>query len=125
MGSRTTSTNELETVGRQLMPTLFRGVYAATRQPSGDGYYIVNTMDRPPGLHWVGLYIENGRSMLYDSFGRTAGTGDLHHFYGYTTTESDAEQPISKDPDLQYCGQACLAFGMVCKHGGMNAARFI
>ena len=35
--------------------------------------------------------------MLYDSFGRTAGTGDLHHFFGYATTESDAEQPVSRE----------------------------
>jgi hypothetical protein len=42
-----------------------------------------------------------------------------------TMTEPDAEQPISRDPELQFCGQACLAFGLVCKHGGMKAARFI
>jgi hypothetical protein len=30
-------------------------------------------------------------------------------------TEQDAEQPISTDPELQYCGQACLAFGIFCE----------
>ena len=125
MGSRTTTTRDLEEMGYQLMPGFFRGVYAATQQPEIDGFCIVNTMDRPPGQHWLGLYRENGQSVLYDSFGRAAGQGDLQHFEGYTMTEPDAEQPISRDPELQFCGQACLAFGLVCKHGGMHAARFI
>ena len=125
MGSRTTTTHELETVGYQLMPGFFRGVFAATQQPDVDGFCIVNTMDRPPGVHWLGLYRENGQSLLYDSFGRAAGQGDLQHFPGYTMTEPDAEQPISRDADLQFCGQACLAFGMVCQQGGMAAAQYI
>eukprot|EP01047_Picozoa_sp_COSAG01_P079897 COSAG01_NODE_15329_length_1348_cov_4.258607_2_plen_113_part_00 len=112
-------------MGYQLMPGLFRGVFAANQQPTVDGFCIVNTMDRPPGQHWLGLYHENGQSVLYDSFGRAAGQGDLQHFPEYSTTEPDAEQPISRDPDLQYCGQACLAFGMVCQQGGMAAARHI
>ena len=125
MGSRTTTTRDLEEMGYQLMPGFFRGVYAATQQPEIDGFCIVNTMDRPPGQHWLGLYRENGQSVLFDSFGRSAGQGDLQHFPGYTMTEPDAEQPVSRDPELQYCGQACLAFGMVCQHGGMAAARHI
>ena len=125
MGSRTTTTRDLEEMGYQLMPGFFRGVYAATQQPEIDGFCIVNTMDRPPGQHWLGLYRENGKSVLYDSFGRAAGQGDLQHFEGFTMTEPDAEQPVSRDPELQFCGQACLAFGLVCKHGGMHAARFI
>jgi hypothetical protein len=125
MGSRTTTTRELEEMGQQLMPGFFRGVFAATQQPEMDGFCIVNTMDRPPGQHWLGLYRESGQSVLYDSFGRAVGQGDLQHFEGFTMTEPDAEQPISRDPELQFCGQACLAFGLVCKHGGMKAARFI
>eukprot|EP01047_Picozoa_sp_COSAG01_P117096 COSAG01_NODE_45766_length_406_cov_1.224756_1_plen_111_part_10 len=98
MGSRTTTTDELERMGYQLMPGLFRGVYAANQQPTVDGFCIVNTMDRPPGQHWLGLYHENGQSVLFDSFGRAAGQGDLQHFPEYSTTEPDAEQPISCEP---------------------------
>ena len=128
MGSRRTSTNELDTVGNALMPQFYRGAFPATQQPAPDGTthaLIVNTMDRPPGQHWVGLYREKGKQILFDSFGREAGRGDLRHFAGLETTEPDAEQPISKHPQMQFCGQACLAFCMVCKHGGMKLARFV
>ena len=108
MGSRTTSTNELELMGYQLMPNFFRGVYAATQQPEIDGFVIVNTMDRPPGQHWLGLFRENGQSVLFDSFGRAAGQGDLQHFEGFTTTEPDAEQPVSRNPELQFSPEAFL-----------------
>jgi hypothetical protein len=53
MGSRTTTTRELEEMGHQLMPGFFRGVFAATQQPEINGFCIVNTMDRPPGQHWL------------------------------------------------------------------------
>jgi len=43
----------------------------------------------------------------------------------YNVTEPDAEQPISTDPELQYCGQACIAFGIVCQRKGMKAAKFM
>jgi hypothetical protein len=129
MGSARTSTHDLDTVGRQLMPDgFYRGAFPATQQPANDGsthFVIVNTMDRPPGQHWIGLYRENGRQILFDSFGREAGSGDLKLFPGLETTEPDAEQPISRHPQMQYCGQACLAFGMVCRQGGMRLARHV
>jgi hypothetical protein len=43
----------------------------------------------------------------------------------YDVTEEDAEQPISTHPDLQYCGAACLAFGLVALKSGMSGARKI
>jgi len=119
MGSRITSASELKRVGNQLMPHFFRGVFAAGTEPANDGsthFVIVNTMDRPPGLHWCGLYREKGHQILYDSFGRSQGEGDLNLLSAYNVTEPDAEQPISTDPELQYCGQACIAFGIVCQH---------
>eukprot|EP01045_Picozoa_sp_COSAG04_P060795 COSAG04_NODE_30874_length_260_cov_0.639752_1_plen_41_part_10 len=41
--------------------------------------------------------------MFFDSFGRAAGQGDLQHFPGFTMTEPDAEQPIARNPELQFC----------------------
>jgi hypothetical protein len=107
------------------MPGFFRGVFAATQQPEIHGFCIVNTMDRPPGQHWLGLYRESGQSVLYDSFGRAAGQGDLQHFEGFTMTEPDAEQPISRDlqqdlsrlqaPALETDARGLIvAFGRAC-----------
>ena len=129
MGSRTTSSNELKKLGSRMMPGFFRGVYAAGKQPVRDGsthFCIVNTMSGPPGQHWLGLYREGHRELLYDSFGRSSlNTEDESFPKDVPLTESDPEQPISRHPDMQYCGQACLAFGIVCQEGGMQAARYI
>ena len=107
----------------------FRGVHAAGQQPKQDGgthYCILNTMEGPPGQHWIGLYREGGREIMYDSFGRTALDTEHESFpAGVPTTETDAEQPVSDAPDMQFCGQACLAFGVVCLQGGMAGAKFI
>ena len=134
MGSRTTSSNELEKQGRRLLPGFFRGVYAAGQYPKRDGsthYCIVNTMTGPPGQHWLGVYREGKREILYDSFGRETLQSESEEFptardgERMAMTESDPEQPISRAPEMQYCGQACLAFGVVCRDGGMRAAQFI
>ena len=82
-------------------------------------------MNRPPGQHWTGLYREGNEQILYDSFGRSKAVGDLHLLSRYEVTEEDAEQPISQHPELQYCGQACLAFGLVCQKSGMKVAKYI
>jgi len=132
MGSRTTSTDELEKMGRRLFrmqPKFFVGVHAA-KDPVphyyGAHFFIRNVMDRPPGKHWVGVYRDNGVEILYDSFGRLPLPGnDLHHFVGMQTTETDAEQPISTHPDMQFCGQACLAFGLVAQKYGLRGAKAI
>lgn len=130
MGGRTTSTSELERKASTLFrPRFFRGVHAAGEDvpDTGDAHcFIKNVMDRPPGLHWVCIYREDGDEVLYDSFGRTpTSDNDLHFFVGMRTTETDAEQPVSKAAEKQYCGQACLAFGLVCQQYGMSGARQI
>ena len=129
MGSQTTSASELRSVGEKLFkPGFFRGVFPANSEPAMDGtthFLIINTMNRPPGQHWTGLYREGNKQILYDSFGRSKGEGDLHLLSRYEVTEEDAEQPISQHPELQYCGQACLAFGLVCQNSGMKAAKYI
>ena len=46
---------------------------------------------------------------------------------GVETTDPDAEQP-PVNPDgskTEWCGQACLAFGLVCKAYGYNIARAV
>jgi hypothetical protein len=39
---------------------------------------ILNTSNAPPGKHWVGLFRSSGEQVLYDSFGRKQGEGDLN-----------------------------------------------
>ena len=46
---------------------------------------------------------------------------------GIETTDPDAEQPpVNADGSkTEWCGQACLAFGLVCKAYGYNIARAV
>jgi hypothetical protein len=129
VGAQTTSSRQLQDAADKIYPPgFFRGVFPATMEPPDDGsthYMILNTSNAPPGKHWVGLFRNNGEQVLFDSFGRAQGEGDLSLLSQYDVTEEDAEQPISTHPDLQYCGAACLAFGLVALKFGMRGARKI
>jgi len=59
-------------------------------------YGVYNTMNGPPGEHWIACY----NNYTYDSFGRDA--------------SQDAEQEESEDD----CGQRCIAWLMLCKRYG-------
>ena len=80
-----------------------------------------------PGEHWLAEYREGDIRLLYDSFGRLPSVQWQPRLRGVETTEPDAEQP-PVDPDgskTEWCGQACLAFGLVCKAYGYKIARAV
>ena len=83
MGGRSTSSRELKKMGHRLMGRFFRGVYAAGQEPPRDGtthFCIINTMSGPPGQHWLGLYREKNREILYDSYGRDSLKNEREQF---------------------------------------------
>eukprot|EP01047_Picozoa_sp_COSAG01_P083277 COSAG01_NODE_17347_length_1158_cov_2.317280_3_plen_93_part_01 len=81
IGPQTTSSRQLQDAANKIYPpSFFRGVFPATMEPPDDGsthYMILNTSNAPPGKHWVGLFRSNGEQVLFDSFGRAQGDGDL------------------------------------------------
>ena len=131
MGNATsTSTHDLDRAGHALLGSFFRGAFPSGSEPEPDGtrhIVIYNTMDRPPGEHWLAEYREGDIRLLYDSFGRLPSAQWQPRLRGIETTEPDAEQP-PVNPDgskTEWCGQACLAFGLVCKAYGYNIARAV
>ena len=75
MGSaRRSSTSDIDRAGQILLPgNFYRGAFAAGQEPPPDGtqhVVIINTMDRPPGEHWMCEYRDGPNRLLYDSFGR-------------------------------------------------------
>ena len=73
MGSaRRSSTSDIDRAGQLLLPSKFyRGAFAAGQEPPPDGsqhVVIINTMDRPPGEHWMCEYRDGPNRLLYDSF---------------------------------------------------------
>ena len=132
MGSaRRSSTSDIDRAGQLLLPSKFyRGAFAAGQEPPPDGsqhVVIINTMDRPPGEHWMCEYRDGSDRLLYDSFGRLPSVQWQPRLLGVETTERDAEQPITFDngAKTEYCGQACLAFACVAHAYGYNVARLV
>ena len=73
-------------------------------------------IDRHPGLTPP---VQSGQ--------RRRTTDPCPRLQGIETTDPDAEQP-PVNPDgskTEWCGQACLAFGLVCKAYGYNIARAV
>ena len=71
--AKSTSTRDLNLAGEQLLGEFYRGAYPAGSEPEPDGtrhIVLYNTMDRPPGEHWLAEYREGDIRLLYDSFGR-------------------------------------------------------
>ena len=120
VGTGTTSTMDLDRLGKRLMPDFFRGTFARGREPPPDGTrhcLIVNTSrleDRDGGQHWLTIYREPGfPDLVHDSYGRGA-----MGFRG-RGTERDVEQGLADN----YCGQGAVAFGLVCQRLGQEAFR--
>jgi hypothetical protein len=113
-----------------LLGSFYRGAFPAGSEPPPDGtrhIVLYNTMDRPPGEHWLAEYREGDVRLLYDSFGRLPSAQWQPRLQGLETTDLDPEQP-PLNPDgskTEFCGQACLAFALVCKAYGYNIARAV
>ena len=71
--AKSTSTHDLNRAGHELLGDFYRGAFPAGSEPKPDGtrhIVLYNTMDRPPGEHWLAEYREGDIRLLYDSFGR-------------------------------------------------------
>ena len=129
MGSDRTSQRELERYGNQLLGSYLRGVYPMDEQPGPDGSKhccIVNVArtaeESAINGHWILLMRDGKDELLYDSFGREV-SEFAPSLEGIATTEDDAEQP--KSPDVEWCGQACIAVAVICKQFGLSVAKQI
>ena len=124
----TTNDTELDRMGRTLLGTKFKGVYASdgipaltVRQP----YAVINTKPASSGgEHWLGAarVTRTGRVLVYDSFGRSHVTllpGALPP--GTQDTDRDIEQSIAQTN----CGQRSLAWLVVFDRLGPTAARLV
>lgn len=114
-GNKTTYLNELNNTGKNLLGVKFKGVFPSDKIPQLNDlscYCILNLdSSKQDGSHWVALTkMENGDSILYDSYGRHnkkiipglqySGNGRIYD------TNRDIEQKITETN----CGARCLAW---------------
>jgi hypothetical protein len=129
VGKKTTYSNDLEKVCRELFGVKFKGVFTSDKIPRLTALtpYCILNLDRSgqSGSHWVGLAKCKEGAMLYDSFGRddTIILKDLQ-FSGngrIIDTDNDAEQKVKE----LNCGARCIAWLLVFEDLGEDYAKLI
>ncbi len=111
IGNSTTYSSDLNKKGKKIFGHRFLGVFASDQLPDikNEEMYIANLdKSNEPGSHWIGVYSENNKIYVYDSFGRKSkkiipsifGKGAIQD------TEYDAEQSENEDN----CGLRSLVF---------------
>lgn len=121
MGNNTTTTTDLNRMGKALFGKKYKGTHSAAMHLSvprmlmqiGD-CCILNTTSRMPGEHWVAFARGKKQIYAYDSFGR-------HVSQLASDADMDAEQAILESN----CGQRCLAWLMVFIRHGEAIAKLI
>ena len=126
--STSADTAELERMGRALLGTKFKGVYASDGIPAltaKQPYAVVNNKPASTGgEHWLGVgrVPRTGHVMVYDSFGRSHAKllpGALPP--GTHDTDRDIEQSVAQ----ANCGQRSLAWMVVFDKLGPAVARLV
>lgn len=126
LGNDTTYQGELEKVGIKLFGIKFKGVFPSDKIPPLNdlkSYAIIN-LDRSnqPGSHWVSVAHKDGKTYLYDSFGRD-GKKILPSIYKsgngiILNTDLDKEQHIKETN----CGARSMAWLLFFdRYGHKNA----
>ena len=99
------------------------------KQPPPDGSHhavIVNTARTPEESmtngHWIALLRHKDSEIIYDSYGRDT-VEFAPELIDLEPTHQDAEQPL--DPNVQWCGQACISVCMICKEYGQSMAKLV
>lgn len=115
MGSGSTSSDQLDRVGRALFLTKWKGVYASDQYYPLKGYCIVNIdTSQLSGTHWVA--VANG--LTYDSFGRCGLLGNSNLTCGGDGVPDQSVLEMN-------CGQRCLAWLCVHQVYGNKGANMI
>jgi hypothetical protein len=129
-GKKTTYSNQLETICRELFSVKMKGVFPSDKIPKLTSLapYCILNLDKStePGSHWVALAKCQGGAMFYDSFGRDdttiikelrfSGNGKI-----VDVDEKDAEQKIKE----MNCGARCIAWLLVFDDLGEEYAKLI
>jgi len=129
LGGKETDSVQLDRAGTTLFGSRFVGVFPSDKIPRmRNGSYAILNLDASgsPGTHWVGVSKSGGKTLVYDSFGRSSAKiiPSIMNMRGgkgkVIDTEYDAEQKGGED-----CGQRVLAWLCTAHVLGQEAARHV
>ena len=113
LGHNTTTTDmELNRYCNAVFGNKFKGVYPKDKIPklqNNESCIFNLDTSEMPGSHWIGLYKNGKKNIVYDSFGRTSKELNIP-LKKYIDTEQDAEQEIEE----KNCGQRVTSFIACC-----------
>lgn len=123
LGTAITYGDDLHEIGTMLFGHKFLGVFARDQIPKKyEGYCIVNLdTSAESGSHWIAIVFNKGKSIVYDSFGRSASEMKVDVKAVVNTDLSDREQKLIEDT----CGQRCLAWLTLYHKKGVEKAMLI
>jgi hypothetical protein len=111
MGNDTTSNHQLDQYCKSVFPK-YRGCFSSDTIPKlRNNESCIFNLDKSnePGSHWMGMYKNKGKNIIYDSFGRRSKKLKIPVKL-FIDTENDAEQHIIESN----CGQRCISFIACC-----------
>ena len=132
LGDGITNARQLDSLGRALFKSEWRGVHAADDikeaigdRPAGRGYFIANTdVSTGQGIHWMGIYCDESADrapLIFDSFGRKTAKA-LPELRGVgRDTDHDKNQRVAQ----QDCGSRSMAFLVIAKYWGYDFAALL
>lgn len=103
ISNETTYNDDLNKNGKLLFGNSWRGVHASDKLPNiKNGQMYIANLDKStePGSHWVGVYKEDNKLYVYDSFGRESSQilpSIFKKHLQVLDTEHDAEQAKAED----------------------------
>ena len=124
MGKKETSTDELDAVGKALIPS-YIGAFPRDAFPElkNNQCMIINEGDiKSGGWHWVAYYRKNNTNYFYDSFGRNKNM--IKELRNKKVKSSDKDKEQNEDSEFN-CGQRCLSWLICCEKFGPENALLI
>lgn len=129
-GNKTTYSNKLEKVCKELFGVKFKGVFPSDKIPKLNSLskYCILNLDKSTesGSHWVALAHCKEGAMLYDSFGRddTIIIKNLRFSGNGKITDSD-KKDLEQSIKQYNCGARCIAWLLTFEDLGEDYAKLI
>jgi hypothetical protein len=126
IGNKITYTDELNKAGRKLLGHTFTGAFPRDELDTSKNHYCVLNVDKSsePGSHWLGCVVRDGKTYVYDSFGRTSRALVPNLLKGGKKVV-DADYDAEQMPKEDNCGARALAWLVCVEHLGLDSALLI